>query len=221
MHSHALAGGFVTRSCGVHPFRKQGPERRCRHRITTNFLLHQHAQPGDDHENQPSNEIREANLSYLILAQTMIRADRAEALVRWLTSYPTRCSPASSTSSPRASCSRSPRPICSRRFRFDDRMVEPVLSHAGNGENAQAAGMHAAILMPATLSKRRCDHETQDRPRRSRQIALASDLDPPRRPPQVLESKRRCPASACSSCTRRSSASRRLAACCRSRPTGS
>ena len=28
------------------------------------------------------NEIREANLSYLILAQTMIRADRTDSLIR-------------------------------------------------------------------------------------------------------------------------------------------
>ena len=66
------------------------------------------------------NEIREANLSYLILAQNMIRADRAEALVRL--------------------------GLSEEVARIIDQLTAGQL-HTRGAENAQAAGMHAAILM--------------------------------------------------------------------------
>ena len=92
------------------------------------------------------NEIREANLSYLILAQTMIRADRAEALVRLGLSDEVAGIIDQLTAGQLLKIAASNLLMC--RFRFDDRMVwNLLLSHAGNGENAQAAGMHAAILM--------------------------------------------------------------------------
>jgi flagellar transcriptional activator FlhD len=92
------------------------------------------------------NEIREANLSYLILAQHMIRADRAEALVRLGLSEEVAAIIDQLTAGQLLKIAASNLLMC--RFRFDDRMVwNLLLSHTGGGENSAAAGMHAAILM--------------------------------------------------------------------------
>lgn len=92
------------------------------------------------------NEIREANLSYLILAQNMIRADRAEALVRLGLSDDVARIIDQLTAGQLLKIAASNMLMC--RFRFDDNMVwNLLLSHTGNADNAQAAGMHAAILM--------------------------------------------------------------------------
>ncbi len=92
------------------------------------------------------NEIREANLSYLILAQNMIRADRAEALVRLGLSEDVAGIIDQLTAGQLLKIAASNMLMC--RFRFDDSMVWGLLlSHANGVENAQASGMHAAILM--------------------------------------------------------------------------
>jgi len=91
-------------------------------------------------------EIREANLSYLILAQNMIRADRAEALVRLGLSEQVAGIIEQLTAGQLLKIATSNLLMC--RFRFDDSMVwNLLLSHSRAGENAQASGMHAAILM--------------------------------------------------------------------------
>ncbi len=91
-------------------------------------------------------EIREANLSYLILAQNMIRADRAEALVRLGLSEEVAGIIEQLTAGQLLKIAASNMLMC--RFRFDDSMVwNLLLSHTRAAENAQASGMHAAILM--------------------------------------------------------------------------
>jgi flagellar transcriptional activator FlhD len=92
------------------------------------------------------NEIREANLSYLILAQNMIRADRVEALVRLGLSEEVASIIDQLTAGQLLKIAASNMLMC--RFRFDDSMVwNLLLSHTRGAENSQAAGMHAAILM--------------------------------------------------------------------------
>lgn len=92
------------------------------------------------------NEIREANLSYLILAQNMIRADHAEALVRLGLSEEVAGIIDQLTAGQLLKIAASNMLMC--RFRFDDSMVWGLLlSHTNGVENAQASGMHAAILM--------------------------------------------------------------------------
>ena len=91
-------------------------------------------------------EIREANLSYLILAQTMIRADRAESLLRLGRSEEVAVIIDRLSAGQLLKIAASNMLMC--RFRFDDSMVwNLLLSHTQNREHAQAAGMHAAILM--------------------------------------------------------------------------
>jgi len=90
------------------------------------------------------NEIREANLSYLILAQNMIRADRAEALVRLGLSEDVAGIIDQLTAGQLLKIAGSNMLMC--RFRFDDSVVwNLLLSHTK--EQSQAQGMHAAILM--------------------------------------------------------------------------
>ncbi|HZN26912.1 MAG TPA: flagellar transcriptional regulator FlhD [Burkholderiales bacterium] len=94
---------------------------------------------------QLTNEIREANLSYLMLAQTMIREDRATAMYRLGVSDEVadvleRLSPAQVV---RMAAST----MLLFRFRFDDSMIVDMLSDYGKGK--LMAGTHAAVLMAA------------------------------------------------------------------------
>ncbi|MGE0803429.1 MAG: flagellar transcriptional regulator FlhD [Lautropia sp.] len=94
-------------------------------------------------------EIRDANLSYLILAQSLIRRDRVQALYRLGVSEETadlidQLSPAQMLKIAQGNML-----IC--RFRFDDAMLWSLLSdHGGEpaqGQDRSAARLHAAILM--------------------------------------------------------------------------
>ena len=90
------------------------------------------------------NEIREANLSYLILAQNMIRADRTEALIRLGLSEDVAGIIDQLTAGQLLRIAASNMLMC--RFRFDDSVVwNLLLSHTKDANPAQ--GMHAAILM--------------------------------------------------------------------------
>ena len=94
---------------------------------------------------QLTNEIREANLSYLMLAQNMIREDRATAMYRLGVSDEVadileRLSPAQVV---RMAAST----MLLFRFRFDDSMIVDMLSDHGKGK--LMAGTHAALLMAA------------------------------------------------------------------------
>ena len=91
-----------------------------------------------------AQEIREANLSYLMLAQNLIRADRAEALLRLGLSEEVAEVVAQLTPGQILKVAASSMLMC--RFRFDDSMVwNLLLSHSRDGRPAER--MHAAILM--------------------------------------------------------------------------
>jgi flagellar transcriptional activator FlhD len=94
-------------------------------------------------ERQLREEIRDLNLSYLILAQHLIRADPAEALFRLGLSEAAAGTIAQLTSAQLLKIAAGNQLMC--RFRFDDGTVWGLLeSHA---RDRQAAGMHASILM--------------------------------------------------------------------------
>lgn len=94
---------------------------------------------------QLMNEIREANLSYLMLAQSMVKEDRDTAMYRLGVSDDVakvleRLSPAQIL---RMAASN----MLLFRFRFDDSMIVDMLSDYGSGK--LMAGSHAAVLMSA------------------------------------------------------------------------
>mgnify|MGYP001330830881 CR=1 FL=1 len=88
-------------------------------------------------------EVREVNLAYLVLAQHMIRADKAQALYRLgineeIAQVIDQLSPAQLM-----------------RFRFDDDRVWTLLtshSKATAGGTAAVAGLHANIVMAGQLN---------------------------------------------------------------------
>ncbi len=93
---------------------------------------------------QLREEIRETNLAYLMLAQHMLRQDRAQALYRLGLSEEVASIIESLTTAQLLRLAASSMLMC--RFRFDDDMVWSLLtSHSRDG--AVPAGMHASILM--------------------------------------------------------------------------
>lgn len=93
-------------------------------------------------------EIREANLSYLMLSQNMIRRDRAQALFRLglteeVASVIDRMSPQQLVRVASA-----PTLLC--RFRFDDDMVWGLL--ANHGKQSSTHSLHAGILMASRIA---------------------------------------------------------------------
>jgi flagellar transcriptional activator FlhD len=94
---------------------------------------------------QMMNEIREANLSYLMLAQSMVKEDRDTAMYRLGVSDDVadvleRLSPAQVVRMAGSN-------MLLFRFRFDDSIIVDMLSDYGNGK--LMAGTHAAMLMAA------------------------------------------------------------------------
>jgi len=88
-------------------------------------------------------EIREANLSYLLLAQQLIREDRPEALFRLGISEEVADVIASLTTAQVLRIASSNMLMC--RFRFDDEAVWNLLT--SHSKEKSVSGMHAAILM--------------------------------------------------------------------------
>lgn len=98
-------------------------------------------------------EIRETNLTYLMLAQNLIRKDKAEALFRLgiseesanllITMTPTQISKIANTSML----------LC--RFRMDDEVVWGLLTNQTNGKvnNDATTRLHASILMAGRYSE--------------------------------------------------------------------
>ena len=81
-------------------------------------------------------EIREANLSYLMLAQSLIRADKEQALFRLGVSEDSAAMMVASGNTL----------LC--KFRMDDDMVWGLLTNHGKGAaNDTTARLHASILM--------------------------------------------------------------------------
>ena len=100
-------------------------------------------------------EIRDANLSYLILAQSLIRKDPVQALYRLGLSEESaelinQLSPAQMLKIAQGNML-----IC--RFRFDDRMLWSLLADHGAGNDGRddrsASRLHAAILMAGNFEE--------------------------------------------------------------------
>ena len=91
-------------------------------------------------------EIREANLSYLMLAQTLIRSDHEQALYRLGVSEDTAAVIAKLTPGQMMKVSQSSTLLC--RFRMNDELVwNLITSHGRSAANESAGGLHAAILL--------------------------------------------------------------------------
>jgi flagellar transcriptional activator FlhD len=93
-------------------------------------------------------EIRETNLSYLMLAQNLIRGDREQALYRLGISTETAELIASLTPGQLLKVAASNLLMC--RFRFDDRLVWNLLTSHSRDRAASVA--HAGILMSGDLA---------------------------------------------------------------------
>ena len=92
------------------------------------------------------SEIREANLSYLMLAQSLIRSDREQALYRLGISEESATMIALLAPSQMMKIASGNTLLC--RFRMDDDLVWSLLtSHGKSAANEGVAGLHASILM--------------------------------------------------------------------------
>jgi flagellar transcriptional activator FlhD len=91
-------------------------------------------------------EIREANLSYLMLAQTLIRTDRDQALFRLGLSEDSAGMIAALTPAQMMKIASGNTLLC--RMRCDDDMVWGLLtSHGKSAANESVSRLHASILM--------------------------------------------------------------------------
>jgi flagellar transcriptional activator FlhD len=91
-------------------------------------------------------EIREANLSYLMLAQNLIRADREQALYRLGVSEETAALIGMLSPAQMMKIAAGNTLLC--RFRMDDDIVWSLLtSHGKAAANDSVSRLHASILM--------------------------------------------------------------------------
>ena len=91
-------------------------------------------------------EIRETNLSYLMLAQSLIRADREQALFRLGVSEETATLIATLSPAQMLKIAAGNTLLC--RFRMDDDIVWNLLtSHGKTAANDTTSRLHASILM--------------------------------------------------------------------------
>ena len=91
-------------------------------------------------------EIREANLSYLMLAQTLIRSDREQALFRLGISEDSAAMIITLTPSQMMKIASGSTLLC--RMRCDDDLVWSLLTSHGKGAaNESVSRLHASILM--------------------------------------------------------------------------
>lgn len=94
------------------------------------------------------NEIRDTNLSYLVLAQAMIRADKAQALFRLGLSEAVADMILQMTPQQLVRVASRNGLVCG--FRFDDELIWGLLtdSHAPRqGQDVNADRLHASVLM--------------------------------------------------------------------------
>jgi flagellar transcriptional activator FlhD len=105
--------------------------------------LHERA---DMNADQILAEIRETNLSYLMLAQSLIRADREQALFRLGVSEETATLIATLSPAQMLKIAAGNTLLC--RFRMDDDIVWNLLtSHGKTAANDTTARLHASILL--------------------------------------------------------------------------
>ena len=91
-------------------------------------------------------EIREANLSYLMLAQSLVRSDKEQALFRLGVSEDTANLIASLTPAQMMKVAGGNTLLC--RFRMDDDIVwNLITSHGKASANDSVGRLHAAILL--------------------------------------------------------------------------
>ncbi|MDB5819206.1 MAG: flagellar transcriptional regulator FlhD [Rhizobacter sp.] len=98
------------------------------------------------------SEIREANLSYLMLAQSLIRSDRDQALFRLGVSEDTATMIALLSPAQMMRIASSNTLLC--RFRMDDDLVWGLLTgHGKSTANDTTSRLHASILMAGRFSE--------------------------------------------------------------------
>ena len=104
-------------------------------------------------EDQIRNEIRETNLTYLMLAQTLIRRDKADALFRLGLSEES--ADLLGTLSPAQLMKVASGPMLLCRFRADDDMVWSLLTthQTGKVANDSTTKLHASILMSGRFAE--------------------------------------------------------------------
>jgi flagellar transcriptional activator FlhD len=90
-------------------------------------------------------EIRESNLSYLMLAQSLIRTDRDQALYRLGISEESAALIVLLTPAQMMKIAASNTLLC--RFRMDDELVWSLLTNHGKSANDGTNRLHASILM--------------------------------------------------------------------------
>ena len=97
-------------------------------------------------QNQMLAEIREANLTYLMLAQSLIRTDRDQALFRLGVNEDTATLIGTLTPTQMMKIATSNTLLC--RFRMDDDIVWNLLTSHGKGAaNDGLSRLHASILL--------------------------------------------------------------------------
>jgi flagellar transcriptional activator FlhD len=98
-------------------------------------------------DDQLTQEIQEANLTYLMLAQNVIRRDKAEALFRLGISEESADLIAMLSPQQMLKIAASPMLLC--RFRVDDEVVWGLLTNHSTSKvaNDATARLHASILM--------------------------------------------------------------------------
>jgi flagellar transcriptional activator FlhD len=116
---------------------------------TVHFTLLPNVNPGVPktmNTEQILAEIREANLSYLMLAQSLIRSDREQALYRLGISEDTANTIGSLTPAQTMKVAQGSTLLC--RFRMDDELVwNLITSHGKSAANESVGRLHAAILL--------------------------------------------------------------------------
>lgn len=102
---------------------------------------------------QMLNEIREANMTYLMLAQSLIRQDKAEALFRLGMSEESADMIATLSPSQIVKIASTNMLLC--RFRVDDDMVWNLLTNhtASKVDNDSTTKLHANILMAGRFAE--------------------------------------------------------------------
>jgi flagellar transcriptional activator FlhD len=95
------------------------------------------------------DEIREANMTYLILEQNMIRLDKPQAMYRLGVSEEVADVLEQLSTGQLLKIAASNMLVCS--FRFDDKVVWNLLT--SHSKDRGVAGVHAAILMSSPLAQ--------------------------------------------------------------------
>ena len=104
-------------------------------------------------DDQLTTEIREANMTYLMLAQNVIRKDKAEALFRLGISEESATLIATLSPAQIMKIASSPMLLC--RFRVDDDMVWNLLTNrtVNKVDNDATTKLHASILMAGRFAE--------------------------------------------------------------------